>query len=317
MDRKRALICSIILFVLGVGSLVPVILVPKTITPFTFLAPMFLISGIAMMIIGLLIGRKDKQRKEIVIDAKPNEEFDEEKFNEWLAKFEPLTKLGARFKEAEEETFTKFGGMPLVPKEFVWPTEFNWVVNGDEPIPFLLQIDFSEINGSNQLEDFPNEGLLYVFAEGENYDYKALFFDKTDDLITPSKPDALEIVYKQFHVTAEAVKTYPDVSDNKQAFDLYCDRPFGGADDGYDELQGENSDGFMLGGWASYVQEGGIIEKLNESDNGEWILLLQIGSADDDDNFTWGDAGTLYFFIKKSDLKSRDFSNVKLEMQCY
>lgn len=40
----------------------------------------------------------------------------------------------------------------------------------------------------------------------------------------------------------------------------------------------------------------------------EMILLLQLDS--EDDYIGWGDAGLGHFFIKPSDLKKLDFSNV-------
>lgn len=323
MNKNGALICSIIFCVLGLGSLVPVIMYPQTITMFTVFAPMFLISGAVMAVIYLRISKREKLSKQDmsavnqIIEAESNDEFDEEKFADWLTKFEPLTKLGARLKETQDNAFSKCGGMPVVPKGFIWPTEYNWVTSSSNPIPFLLQIDFSEVNALGKLKDFPAEGLLYVFVEGENYDYKILFFDKSDKLVTATKPDALEIIYKEFHISADVIKTYPDCGDCKEAFDIYCDRPFGGADDAYDELQKDNLDNFMLGGWAAYIQEGGFIEKLQEETNDKWVLLMQIASVGDDDNFMWGDGGTIYLYIREDDLKSRNFNNVKLDMQCY
>lgn len=47
----------------------------------------------------------------------------------------------------------------------------------------------------------------------------------------------------------------------------------------------------------------------------DWQLLLQLDS-DDDLDWIWGDAGMLYFWIRKQDLEKRDFSNVWCEMQC-
>jgi uncharacterized protein YwqG len=47
----------------------------------------------------------------------------------------------------------------------------------------------------------------------------------------------------------------------------------------------------------------------------DWQLLLQFDS-DDNLDLMWGDAGMLYFWIRKQDLEKRDFSNVWCEMQC-
>jgi len=47
----------------------------------------------------------------------------------------------------------------------------------------------------------------------------------------------------------------------------------------------------------------------------DWQLLLQLDS-DDNLDWLWGDAGMLYFWIRKQDLEKQDFSNVWCEMQC-
>jgi len=47
----------------------------------------------------------------------------------------------------------------------------------------------------------------------------------------------------------------------------------------------------------------------------EWILLLQLDS-DDDMGWMFGDTGTIYYFIRKDDLKNDDFSKVWISLQC-
>ena len=47
-----------------------------------------------------------------------------------------------------------------------------------------------------------------------------------------------------------------------------------------------------------------------------WRLLLQIDS-DDRTGMMWGDAGRLYFWILKQDLKNCNFDNVWMILQCY
>jgi uncharacterized protein YwqG len=48
----------------------------------------------------------------------------------------------------------------------------------------------------------------------------------------------------------------------------------------------------------------------------DWQLLLQIDS-DDKARMIWGDAGRLYFWIRKQDLEKRAFENVWMILQCY
>ena len=43
----------------------------------------------------------------------------------------------------------------------------------------------------------------------------------------------------------------------------------------------------------------------------DWILLFQLTSIEKEDfEFIVGDCGVIYFFIKKEDLKNKDFSNI-------
>ncbi len=48
----------------------------------------------------------------------------------------------------------------------------------------------------------------------------------------------------------------------------------------------------------------------------EWTLLLQLDS-DDAANIMWGDAGRLYYWIRRADLARCDFSKVWMTLQCY
>lgn len=48
---------------------------------------------------------------------------------------------------------------------------------------------------------------------------------------------------------------------------------------------------------------------------GEWALLLQIGS-NDENKMMWYDCGKIYLWIKKSDLRERKFDRSRLILQC-
>ncbi|MDH1275802.1 YwqG family protein [Stenotrophomonas maltophilia] len=51
-----------------------------------------------------------------------------------------------------------------------------------------------------------------------------------------------------------------------------------------------------------------------EQDRGQWQLLLQLDSADND--AMWGDSGMLYFWIRRQDLAARDLSQTWMALQC-
>lgn len=335
MDKKRALICSIILYVIGfvsliiylVGSVILKTFPPQFNTFLPILFIMFFLGGAIMTAVYLQLKKREKTTTTQCAYVKPD--LDDKEFREWLTVFEPYTKTAKKINVTTDKTFSKFGGMPDVPKNFIWP------MRGDVCLPFLLQIDFAEINGDGALADFPQNGKIYLFVDSDDVNdpefedgedpyaegktFKILYFDGADGLIPAQKPDALVWVYKEFNVSAETVKTYPDTDDCEEAFDLYCDRPVGGMDDDYDYMQGENMDSTIIGGWASYIQGSSLPVSDKTDNNDEWVLLMQITSYFDkswDDCMLWGDSGNLYMFIHKTDLQARNFNNVKFDMQC-
>ena len=48
----------------------------------------------------------------------------------------------------------------------------------------------------------------------------------------------------------------------------------------------------------------------------DWCLLLQLDS-DGDINTMWGDAGMLYFCLRKLDLAAKKFENACVVFQCH
>lgn len=277
------------------------------------------ILAVAAIVCWILFGVKMKKiRDEQRFERQALEEFDE-----WLKVFEPLTKTAVELIRAQQggERFTKFGGVPVVPPSFEWPTR-----NG-KPLPFLLQIDFSEINGEGQLKNFPTAGLLYLFVEefvtedlDLQYPSKILFFEGEGRLEPAKAPHGLQTTYRQIFVAPEVIKTYPAPEDSGEAFDLYCARPHGGMDDGYDALCRENEECHLIGGWPSHLQYGGFIKQCAEGDGEKWVLLMQIKSEitrEGDGDFMWGDDGVIYLYIREKDLIARNFDDIKIDMQCY
>ena len=56
----------------------------------------------------------------------------------------------------------------------------------------------------------------------------------------------------------------------------------------------------------------------NESrKNSNWRLLLQIDSDERGPGWMWGDAGTIYFWIREKDVAARQFDDVWLIFQCH
>lgn len=249
------------------------------------------------------------------IDAQKLKEWERaEEFTKWLKNFEPFAKIAAKLVPAAEgnERFSKFGGLPVVPDSFKWPTYDG------EPIPFLLQLDFSEINADGSITNFPNSGMMYVFVDefvgddGWKQKTKILFFERSAHLTRARQPHDLETVFNEVYVEPSFVKTYPDKHDCDEAFEIYRQGAESGMDDRYDDLNEKNRECHLVGGWPSYIQDGGFVNECRESKNDTWVLLLQIKSEQD---YMWD--GAIHICISEKDLAVKNFDNIKLERHGY
>ena len=50
---------------------------------------------------------------------------------------------------------------------------------------------------------------------------------------------------------------------------------------------------------------------------GDWRLLFQLDSDEEGLGVSWGDAGKLYFWIRRPDLRARRFEATWTILQCY
>ena len=73
--------------------------------------------------------------------------------------------------------------------------------------------------------------------------------------------------------------------------------------------------GFNMGGIESYPKQ---YQKEIRSASKDWILLFQMDTVETSDyELMFGDSGHIYFWIKKEDLKNKNFDNIWLILQCY
>lgn len=63
-DKKRALVCMICLYVVGVCSSFPVLAAPTTLTPFTVISPMALVTAVIMTVVYVRIKKRENAQKE-------------------------------------------------------------------------------------------------------------------------------------------------------------------------------------------------------------------------------------------------------------
>jgi uncharacterized protein YwqG len=221
---------------------------------------------------------------------------------------------------------SRFGGMPLVPKGWTWPT-FD-----DEPMLFVGQINCADLAALPSARLFPRSGLISFFGDfdflngcagGMEEEGGAVFWwAETERLAPASEPiedfQRLRRCALAFYETV----SLPDPS-SQEIEQLPLDRDqrkrYGELHGGV-RRHGVASNRFRdfctskLLGWPDLIQRDFLPGPGGEHRE---RLLLQVGSYDDGTEFQcWGPGGLVYFTISEENLKERQFDQVLFEMQC-
>lgn len=224
-----------------------------------------------------------------------------------------------------------------------------------QPYNFIAQISFEEMAPlDDQSLLLPDAGALYLFYDdlfqGWGFDpkdavgFKVIYVPDTENLTKAKKPNFFEEVPEYQEVFLEPSLRFersrseglhfeklPISETDKEAYIDFDEDIENEMDIGWPETPAHK-----VRGWSNNVQSpmeeecalvtagincGGSegynspeAKKIMDAPN-EWIQLLQIDS-DDGAGMMWGDAGMLYLWIKKSDLKKRKFENTWLILQC-
>ncbi len=255
-------------------------------------------------------------------------------------RFGALATSAVHLRATENPSFSQLGGEPLLPEEVRWP---EWK---GKPLSFLAPIDLAEVHAV--LPSFlPRSGLLLFFYD---QDQSVWGFDPKDEGAWKVFHVEGEVAYWQRRSTPagvdkgarfqckpiafHAMQSFPDAQRIESGFAR--DRDW----DAYYELRHEAFEGdvrHQMLGYPSPVQsddmeldcqlasngiylggpEGYQDARVTELKSGakDWKLLLQLDS-DDDAGWMWGNAGTLYFWIREQDARRGDFSKVWLSFQC-
>lgn len=254
-----------------------------------------------------------------------------------------LRKPAIGIEKADESGFSKIGGLPTANASFQWPI---WK---EKPLAFLCQIDFATIHSSESTMLLPRDGILYFFYDQEQntwgFDpkdrgsWKLIYVNEKNELEPISAPAGLNkaYIYKEKYIKFSEILTYPDWQDDRigklnlndaqsdeymeLCSSIFKNRPAHQLFGYPSPIQGNDMDlesqlvsnGLYCGDASGYNEPRA---KELEPGRHEWILLLQLDS-DDDAGMMWGDAGRLYFWIRKKDLKNRNFSGAWMILQCY
>ena len=250
---------------------------------------------------------------------------------------------------------SKFGGKPAVPTDFKWPYFESENFDGEtasRPLSFLCQINLEEIHPYDKENLLPKTGLLLFFYEQDSQRWgfdpedegcsRVYYFENVNELQLMDIPTDMKEEYrvKEYSLSFSAKLSYPCYEEFEIYSDIDCDW------DDYDErVEKEgydfDSECHKLLGYASLVQ-GEMLTECERTTRGlfcgdaesyrstskedkeaiekaapDWMLLFQMTSIQDDDyELMFGDMGNLYFYIRKEDLKARNFHKVWLVLQC-
>lgn len=229
---------------------------------------------------------------------------------------------------------SKIGGLPDLPESWLYP-----VFDG-QPLAFLAQINLSELA---PIEDspLPVKGMLYFFSmygcqlnDGDPIPglpwerskepgfSQVLFFEGDLTGCKPaSQPTGIRI-FKEASITSFPVLTYPRARD-------YCRDPAMAAlnwsekeFEHFDDLflfdlpfilskQGESIDHYQF--HHQLLGYPGVIQwPVTQPDT---QLLFQLNCDEHASDMTWGDGGSIYFTIPRSDLERRNFRSIQSDFQ--
>ena len=245
---------------------------------------------------------------------------------------------------------SKIGGKPYLPKDFIWP------YYQELPLSFLAQINLEEVNSLDKDKLLPSKGMLYFFYELETEEWgyhpeskgcaKVFYYEdisnfslidfpkdikdycKVPEFKVAFKSNISLPSYENFYLFLKEHDTFKEQDISFSDFIPLYDELFI-PDNNYTKLLGypeviQNpmeeeceavTRGFDMGGIESYPKQ---YQKEIRSASKDWILLFQMDTVETTDyELMFGDCGHIYFWIKKEDLKNKNFDNIWLILQCY
>jgi uncharacterized protein YwqG len=237
---------------------------------------------------------------------------------------------------------SKIGGLPDL------PTNMNWFTAESIPMSFIAQINLAELHHLDLENKLPATGMLYFFydASQETWGYDPEDKEKSkvyhykgavSTLERKEKPELLEdwAFFDAASLTYSSAYEVPDyqsslmeeVNLSDEEYDSYYNLNEDLNEGNVNKVLGHSnniqggmeyecelvSNGFYCGDATAYEDPKAQTLKDN---SGNWNLLLQIDSNEEECGMMWGDSGRLYFWIKDADLKEEKFENSWLILQC-
>lgn len=215
-----------------------------------------------------------------------------------------------------------FGGLPAVPRDFVWP-RFE-----DEPLLFLGQINFAELHAAMGDSPLPSDGLVVFFGDHDDVvgcgptGGSAVFYWRDVAALLPAAApveDFLELPRcgLDFYLAGELPHPMSDViaalhlspAEETEYGDLHRKVGAMAAPESLPERTSK------LLGWPELIQHD--LGDYGDTPNAGEELLLQIGWYHDGRDWQdWGPGGIVYFILHADAIAEARFREAEMEMQC-
>ncbi|MDR2529672.1 MAG: DUF1963 domain-containing protein [Synergistaceae bacterium] len=247
----------------------------------------------------------------------------------------------AKFKLGE----SKIGGNPHLPADFQWPEFYS------KSLGFLAQLNLEHVSPYDAQGLLPASGMLYFFHEGgieawgfdpkDKGAFQVVYYlgDISELKVTPNPAgDEDNLVFAPCGLTFKKTKSYPlgeylETLNERMSFEGKKSDEFDDIVYEYEDSKGPNH---KLFGYPDLIQGEIFLEsqlvsnrlycgdesgyhdpRAKELKKGvkDWMLLFQL-DTDDNANMMWGDMGTVYYTIRKEDLKDRKFDAAWSVFQC-
>jgi uncharacterized protein YwqG len=218
-------------------------------------------------------------------------------------------------------TASRFGGAPLAPPDWQWPTV------EDEPLLFVGQINCAELRGLPGAELLPSSGLLAFFGDHDAitgcfpFADGGVYFWPDLDRLVPAKASVNPLkVFPSCALTPRPILDLPhpfsravsELQLGKEQQKSYADAWQEIRDHGIPRDCVAYANFSKLLGWPHLVQN-----DLSRFDSeGDARLLLQVDSyCNGEDLHGWGPGGSLYYLLPERDLRAGVFVGCELEGQ--
>lgn len=285
-----------------------------------------------------------------VLEGEPKTEAEVEKLFKALGLaskfqlFKPLIrpKIDVKLSAEKDENIkigkSKIGGKPDLLAENIWPK-----TNDNKSLSFIAQLNCEEVSLYDKESLFPKNGLISFFycSEQQAWGFDPKDIDRfmviyTEDLSNLKRIDFPKDLEEHSIFTPNMIKFDSSLSLPNLEYEgvdaLLTDKEF----DKYSEIAGGAENQIL--GYANCIQSAMELEcqlvtnglycgdhsgyndprsKELEQGSSDWVLLFQIDSEEENVGMMWGDSGKLYFWIRKQDLKEKNFSKCWFILQCY